>query len=95
MIRFVPIMLLGALAACGPMDPNVAADRCEERARGAQGPQADLTVGANSRTGGFGSASVSISSDFIRGLDPEQVYQRCVLELTGENPVRPPVLRNL
>ena len=92
MLRALPLLLL--LAACGPLDPNVAADRCEDRARAAQGPSGNVTVGANSETGGFGGASVSVSSDFLRGLDPELVYQRCVLELTGDLPVRPPVLRD-
>jgi len=92
MRRVLPILLL--LAACGPTDPNRAADRCEQRARAAQGPTGNVTIGTNSTTGGFGSASVGISSDFLRGLDPVQVYERCVLELTGDLPVRPPMLRN-
>ena len=88
----VPLALMGCDMS---VDPIVAADRCEARAQAAQGPSANVTVGTNSETGGFGRGNVSISSDFLRGLDPEQVYQRCVLELTGQAPVRPPVLRDL
>lgn len=81
--------------ACTPISPERAADRCEERARAAQGPSGSVTVGTNSQSGPFAGASVSISSDFVRGLDPVAVYDRCVYNLTGELPIRPPVLRDL
>ena len=87
------LLLVGA--GCTPISPERAADRCEERARAAQGPTGTITIGANNRTGGFFEGSVGISSDAIRGLDPEAVYDRCVLELTGELPIRRPVLRDL
>lgn len=82
-------------SACTPISPERAADRCEERARAAQGPEGSISIGANSNSGGFVSGSIGVSSDFLRGLDPVAVYDRCVLELTGELPIRPPVLRDL
>ena len=88
------MLVLGGLAACGPINPELAAQRCEERARAAQGPTGKVTLGVNSNSGGFARANLGISSDFIQGLDPEAVYDRCVLELTGELPIRRPVLRN-
>lgn len=81
--------LLLALAACGPVSPESAADRCEERARAAQGPTVGLTLGANSNSGPFASGSIGITSDAIRGRDPVEVYESCVFRLTGEMPVRP------
>ncbi len=86
-----------ALAACDlpPPDPVRVAQECEERARAAQGPTAEVTLGVNSSRGGFASGSVGITSDFLRGLDPVQVYESCVFDRTGEPPIRPPVLRNL
>lgn len=91
-MRLAAVFLL-ALAACGPVSPERAADRCEERARAAQGPQIGLTLGANSNSGPFASGSIGISSDAIRGRDPVQVYDECVFRLTGEMPVRPVRLR--
>lgn len=85
--------LLLALAACGPVSPERAADRCEERARAAQGPTVGLTLGANSNSGPFASGSIGITSDAIRGRDPAQLYDECVFRLTGEMPVRPVRLR--
>ena len=93
-MRFVmiPLMVAG-LAACTPISPERAADRCEERARAAQGPQVGVTVGANSNSGPFASGSISISSDAIRGRDPVAVYEECVFDLTGQEPIRPVRLR--
>jgi len=84
-----------ALIACTTVSPERAADKCEERARSAQGPEGQVTVGANSNSGGFVSGSVSINSDFLRGRDPVAVYESCVFRLTGELPIRPPRLRDL
>lgn len=93
MKRVAMIVIAVAAAACSPITPERAADRCEERARAAQGPEVGLTVGANSNSGAFGSGSISISSDAIRGLDPLAVYESCVMNLTGEPPIRPARLR--
>lgn len=93
MMRFA-ILLTAALAtACTPISPERAAERCEERARAAQGPEIGLTLGANSNSGPFASGNISISADAIRGLDPIAVYESCVFNLTGEAPIRPPRLR--
>ncbi|WP_322890244.1 MULTISPECIES: hypothetical protein [unclassified Yoonia] len=91
-MRWAAVLLLG-LAACGPVSPERAADRCEERARAAQGPTVGLTLGANSNSGPFASGSIGITSDAIRGRDPLQLYDECVFRLTGEMPIRPVRLR--
>ena len=93
MMRAVAIIAVSFVAACTPMTPERAAQRCEERARAAQGPEFDVTVGANSDTGVFTSSSIGISLDALRGTDPIAVYESCVLRLTGEPPIRPARLR--
>ena len=92
-MRALAGLALVGLAACGPITPERAADRCEERAQAAQGPQIGLTLGANSNSGPFASGSIGITSDAIRGRDPLEVYESCVFRLTGEPPVRPVRLR--
>jgi hypothetical protein len=89
------VVLLVLLAGCAlpPVDPLRAAAACEERARAAQGPTGNVTIGANSQTGGFASAGIGITGDFLQGRDPQQVYENCVISRTGQPPVRPPVLR--
>lgn len=95
MMRFA-LIGFALLAACDlpSPDPSRVADICEERARAAQGPTGQITVGSSSGSGGFASASVGISSDFLRGEDPVRVYEKCVFQRTGALPIRPPVLRN-
>lgn len=93
MIRCAAPLLLVLVAACGPISPERAADLCEERARAAQGPTGGVTLGSNSRTGGFASVEIGLSSDFVTGQDPLDVYENCVFDRTGNAPFRPPVLR--
>ena len=83
------------LIGCTPPTPEQAAIRCEERARAAQAPEVGVTVGASSNSGPFASASISISGDLLRGRDPLEVYETCVMDLTGEPPIRPARLRAL
>ena len=89
----IALMGVAGLAACTPMTPERAAERCEERARAAQGPEIGMTIGANSESGPFASGNISISADAIRGRDPIEVYESCVFALTGAPPIRPPRLR--
>lgn len=94
MKRFAALSLLILLGACSSqMTPERAADYCEERARGAQGPTGEISIGANSETGPFVGASIGVTSDYLNGRDPMSVYETCVISHTGELPIRPPVLR--
>lgn len=83
------------LAACDvpPPTPEEAALRCEERARAAQGPTGSVAVGANSEDGPYSAVSIGITADYLSGRDPLDVYNSCVIRLTGSAPYRPPVLR--
>lgn len=85
------------LSACGPvppMDPVRAAALCDEQARAAQGPTGSVTIGASSDDGPFLGTEIGISSDFITGRDPQEVYEQCVIARTGALPIRPPRLRS-
>ena len=94
MLRLVSLLALPLLAACetGPMDPQQAARLCEERARAAQGPSGEVAVGASSSDGPFADVGITLSSDYLTGRDPFEVYRTCVVERTGAEPVRPPAL---
>lgn len=77
-----------ALAGCGPASPDRAYATCSERARAALGPTGTFSIGTGSggtRTG----ASISISTDYLAGRDPEEVYQSCYTQMTGTAPTRP------
>lgn len=92
-MRFAVLFL--AVAACTPVpvSQEQAAEICEEKARAAQGPTGSVTVGTNSNSGGFTDVEIGITSDFIAGRDPLEVYSQCVFDRTGASPIRPPVLR--
>lgn len=87
------LMLLAACATT--VDPERAAQACEERARAAQGPTGEVTFGFNSQSGSVAGATVGLSSDFLTGKDPVEVYENCVFQRTGMAPIRPPVLRQM
>ena len=99
MTRTLPFLMLPAallLSACEPtpVSPERAAQICEERAQAAQGPTGSFTVGANSDDGPFVGAEIGLTSDFVTGRDPLDVYEQCVIRQTGALPVRPPRLRS-
>ncbi|MCO4846940.1 MAG: hypothetical protein KC448_03075 [Yoonia sp.] len=93
-MRFVlSVLMFAGVASCNSVNPELAAQRCEARARAAMGPTGSVEFGVNSNSGGFSRAEIGISSDFLQGRDPAQVYDACVLQMTGELPIRPPNLR--
>jgi hypothetical protein len=89
----ISLLLISALALAGcdatPVDPQVLAKTCAEKARAALGPTGRVSLGVNSGSGGFSSAQIGISSDYIRGIAPETVYDRCWHNRTGELPTIP------
>lgn len=89
MIRLVPsLMLLAALAGCGPVSPELAARKCEERARAAASPisgTAKVGVGSSGVLSDV-DVNISVSSDYIKGRDPHDVYDTCVRDLSGQGP---------
>ncbi|MCG6884481.1 MAG: hypothetical protein LJE62_12075 [Silicimonas sp.] len=83
------LLLAGlALAACGPMSPERAADVCEDRARAATGPTGEIGIGIGSNGPG-GYVEVGVTSDYIQGRDPYILYDQCVRQKSGQGPIRP------
>lgn len=82
-----------ALAACAPLPLESAERVCLDDARAATGPEGKIGVGVG--TGGrhgtqtFGRFEVSVSSDYIMGRDPSEVYAACVQRRSGQPPSRP------
>ncbi|MEL6167318.1 MAG: hypothetical protein AAFR35_01415 [Pseudomonadota bacterium] len=80
------------LTACGPVPFETVERQCAERARQADGPFGEVGVGVNSEDGLRTRLSIGISSDFIAGREPTEVYDSCVRQRTGEPPRTPLVL---
>lgn len=86
--HFLFLACAAALAACGPMSPEQAAQHCEDRARAATGPTGSVTVGVSNKGPVLG-AEIGISEDYLRGRDPYEVYETCVRQRSGQGPIRP------
>lgn len=84
--------LLTGLAACGPIPVQQAERSCLEDARSATGPRGNVAVGVGSdgrSVNPVGRVELSISSDYLMGRDPADVFNRCVMRRSGEMPTRP------
>lgn len=80
------------LAGCGPLPLQDAEEVCLEDARAATAPRGSVGVGVGTGSGGprtFSRFEVSVSSDYIMGRDPAQVYASCVQRRAGQPPSRP------
>ena len=78
-----------ALTACGPVSPELAARQCEERARAALGPTGEVGLGITSDGDTSAGFEIGITSDYLQGRDPYEVYETCVRQKTGQGPIRP------
>lgn len=82
-----------ALAACAPMTLVDAERVCLSDARAAAGPEGAVRVGVGSGgrhgTHSYTGFEMSISSDYIMGRDPSEVYAACVQRRAGQPPSRP------
>lgn len=77
-----------ALAACGPVPLAEAESTCFEEARLASAPRGHVAVGAG--TGGLsGEVELRVSSAYLQGRDPAEVYETCVFRKSGQMPRRP------
>lgn len=88
------LLLVGALAACGPVPVEQAELTCLRDAELTVRPRTNVAVGVGTGFGGggtrgFGSVSVDLSGDYLAGRDPSQVYDRCVQRRSGQMPRRP------
>ena len=75
---------LGSLAACssGPVPLEQAERECWQRAWRAERPRGELAVGASNR-GSIARLDLEISSDYLAGRDPAQIYDQCVFNKSG------------
>lgn len=95
--RHLPLILLSLVAAglagCGPqmLSPDRAYEVCSERARQAAGPTGRIGIGVGS-DGPIGNLEVTVTDDYLRGRDPNLVYDTCFRQRTGAGPTRPLIL---
>lgn len=88
-----PVLALCALlplVACGPVSLQQAERECFQRARLAQQPRGAIGLGVGSDGKVVVGGDVTVSTDYIQGRDPSQVYDACVYQRSGgQMPSRP------
>lgn len=89
MSRAAPLALLALLAACGPVPRATAERQCYDRARLAMQPRGEAWMGVTSGRGASAGLDLTISTDYLQGRDPAQVYDSCVLRRSGALPSQP------
>ena len=94
-LKPLALLPLCALTACEsrPVSVEQAEYDCAQRAQAAVRPTGSATIGANSRSGLSGGISIGVTTDFLAGRDPQDVYVSCVIEKSGQPPTRALVLR--
>ena len=91
-LLFGAALLVAGLAACGPVPVHQAERNCLDDARAAARPQGHAVIGVGSDGGSvrpMGRIEMSISSDYVLGSDPADVFNRCVMRQSGQMPTRP------
>lgn len=83
------LVAVALAASCGPMTVERAERECFQRARLASSPRGAVAVGVGSGGHAHAGLSVSITSDYIQGRDPSDVYNSCVVQKSGQPPSRP------
>ena len=87
-LLFAAIALM-ALAQCGPVPVDQAERMCIADAQMAQHPRGTFGIGLDPNGNTSTSLSVGISSDFLLGHDPDQVFSNCVYQRSGQAPTHP------
>lgn len=83
------LVSLSPLAACGPIPVDQAERMCVEQANQALRPRGRVGFGVGTGGRAVGALDVTISSDFLLGRDPAQVFDSCVSARSGQFPTRP------
>lgn len=83
------MVLLSPLAACGPIPVEDAERACVETANLAKRPRGQVGLGIGSDGKAAAGLDVTVSTDFITGRDPSEVFNSCVMSRSGQFPTRP------
>jgi hypothetical protein len=63
--------------------------QCVEPARLAQAPRGSIGISADNHGNVGTSLTIGISTDYLQGRDPDQVFAACVQNRSGQPPLYP------
>ena len=84
---FLTLPVLTVLGACAPVPVEQAERTCLRDAELAQRPRGAVAIGGGSG-GAFGRVEVELSDDYLMRRDPSDVFNRCVVNRSGQMPTR-------
>lgn len=87
-VACLALIALPPLVGCGPIPVDQAERLCVEQANQARRPRGTVALGVGSDGKPIGGVDVTISTDFLFGRDPAQVYDSCVKSRSGQFPTR-------
>ena len=89
--RYVILAAAGGLiAGCNnePVSVQRAMAQCMEPTRKASGPTGTFGIGADSGKGLSTTFSIELSTDYLAGRNPDEVFDECVVSRSGSAPDR-------
>jgi hypothetical protein len=87
-IVLLPFVLL-PLSGCGPVPLEVAEQQCLEQANAATGPSGSMSIAVDNHGNVSTGLTLGLSTDYLAGRDPAQVYADCVYRASGQYPRQP------
>jgi len=81
---FLPLIAFLPLLACGPVSLDQAESACASRAHLAAKPQSSVGILYNSNGTTQIGGSFGISTDYLQGRDPNDVFRACVQDRSGQ-----------
>lgn len=93
-VTYLVLASVTGLTACAdpqPVSVEQAMAECSYRARSAVKPdvRVGIGVGTGTRTRVHGGIGIGLSADYLKGRDPAEVYETCVVAKSGEKPTEP------
>ena len=85
----VAFLALAPLSACGPVPLVQAEAECRTRADQAAAPSGSVGVTFSSDGTVETNLSVGVTTDYLNGRNPTEVYNQCVVARAGQPPSRP------
>lgn len=88
-ILVLPILIIAAACSPKPISVERAMAQCKDRALSATKPDIHIGVGVGGGGKVSGGIGVGLSGDYLRGRDPHEVYETCVMAKSGQKPTQP------